>query len=273
MIDKSPKQECFLLEAFFYKLLQLKNGLTEGCDTIYAREGHTTIFTFLKQKIDLSELTVKKKINELVALGYFEKIIWKGHVTGLKIVIKEWDPARLAKTSAQKVSMEEVPNSQLVEKPAKTFAIFMDYRNLEKGLPNVKERFRDFSWLIDPIVARGRIVFAFVFIPDNYVNRMEIYQLANKHNFAPILCTRQTDGVISKDKDTVDAKMESLACSLIAHTDITNIVIISGDADFQQLANFARWNQKEVTIVSASQAVSGRFLEMAENGSVELILR
>lgn len=148
----------------------------------------------------------------------------------------------------------------------------MDYRNLEKGLSNARERFRDFSWLIDPIIERGRIVFAFVFIPDNYVNRMEIHQLANKHSFAPILCTRQTDGVISKDKDTVDAKMESLACSLIAHTDITDIVIISGDADFQQLANFAKWNQKEVTVVSASQAVSGRFMEMAEQESISLVL-
>lgn len=152
----------------------------------------------------------------------------------------------------------------------KVFAIFMDYKNLVSDLPNSAKRFSDFSWLINPILEQGIISFPFVFIPDNYTNRMEIHQLSNKHGFSPIVCTRQIHGAVMKNGDTVDAKMESLARDIILHTDVTDIVIISGDADFQGLVNFAIFNQKNVTIVSAARALSGRFFEMANTGNIKL---
>ncbi|MEK7135043.1 MAG: NYN domain-containing protein, partial [Patescibacteria group bacterium] len=47
---------------------------------------------------------------------------------------------------------------------------------------------------------------------------------------------------------------------LVEHSDITDLVIVSGDADFQGLIEFARWQQKRVKVVSAHEAISGRIL-------------
>lgn len=177
-------------------------------------------------------------------------------------------PSTLKKHSASTTQKAK----QITEKnPQKRiFALFMDYKNLDDGLPGGTKRFSDFSWLINPILKQGIIVFRFVFIPDNYTNRAEIHQLSDKHTFLPILCTRKIQNAIMKNVDTVDAKMESTAIDYILHTDVTDIVIISGDADFQRLINFAVYNQKRVTVVSAARACSGRFLEMAEIGKIKL---
>ncbi|KKS26800.1 MAG: hypothetical protein A2736_00735 [Candidatus Yanofskybacteria bacterium RIFCSPHIGHO2_01_FULL_41_27] len=150
------------------------------------------------------------------------------------------------------------------------FAVFMDYKNLDDGLPGGTRKFSDFSWLINPILEQGIIAFAYVFIPDNYAGRAEIYQLSDKHDFLPILCTRKTKNGIMKNGDTVDAKMEREAIKLIIHSDITDITIVSGDADFQGLINFAIHNQKRVTVVPAAKACSERFFEMAETGKIKL---
>ncbi len=164
----------------------------------------------------------------------------------------------------------EQAKSTLQIPPKRVFAIFMDYKNLDDGLSGGTRRFSDFSWLINPILERGIIAYAFVFIPDNYTGRMEIHQLSNKHRFWPILCTRQIRNAVMKNVDMVDAKMEALGKDMITHSHITDIIIISGDADFQELTNYAVYHQKRVTVVSAIGARSGRFLEMAENGKIEL---
>lgn len=176
-------------------------------------------------------------------------------------------------TLTRKPKIAERPSQtpQILQMPQKRiFVIFMDYRNLVSDLPNSAKKFSNLSWLIDPILKCGIISFAYVFIPDNCTKNIEIFQLGNKHGFWPILCTRRIEGAIMKDKDTVDARMDTKARSMIVHTDVTDIVIISGDADFQDLANFARYHQKKVTVISTARARSGRFLEMAEAGSIEL---
>lgn len=178
-------------------------------------------------------------------------------------------PSTLKKHSAstsQKTKQISGKNPQ-----KRIFALFMDYKNLELNLSGGAKKFSDFSWLLNPILECGTIAYAFVFIPENYTNRIPIHQLSNKHSFFPILCTHQIEHAIMKNKDTVDATMESLAMSLIIHSDVTDILIISGDADFQKLANFAIFNQRKVTVISAATAVSGRFIEMHKNKQIELI--
>ncbi|MBI2676684.1 MAG: NYN domain-containing protein [Candidatus Yanofskybacteria bacterium] len=155
------------------------------------------------------------------------------------------------------------------DKP-RTFAIFLDYKNLEENIKKTaRDKLENFSWLIEPILKEGKIIFAFVFIPTHYVGRAPVMQLSYLHHFIPVLCPRQTDGAVTKDADTVDAKIVTVAKGLIQHSDITDVVIVSGDSDFSELANFAHWQQKRVWTVSAIGAVSGKFLKMLKNGVVE----
>ncbi|MDO8495590.1 MAG: NYN domain-containing protein [bacterium] len=158
------------------------------------------------------------------------------------------------------------------EPKQRTFAIFMDYRNLELHLKKgSRERLENFSWLLDPILQEGKIVFAFVFIPTHYIALAPIMQLSHIHHFFPVVCPRQVAGAVTKDHDSVDNKLESLARDIIQHSDITDIVIISGDADFSGLATFAHWQQKKVRVISALRALSGRFIEMHRTGTVDTV--
>lgn len=166
-----------------------------------------------------------------------------------------------------------IENRQTAKKSSKkkekrTFAVFMDYSNLEKNIP--LDKYRNFSWLLDPILEIGKIIFAFVFVPENLMGRAPIYQLSNIHGFHIEVCPRQMSGVVSKDADTVDAKLCELARALIDYTEVTDVVIISGDADFGPLVNHAIFQQKKVTVVSADKAMSGRYLEMQIAGLIEV---
>lgn len=152
----------------------------------------------------------------------------------------------------------------------RTFAIFLDYKNLEDGLSDPIERFRNFSWLIDPILNKGTILYGFCFIPEHYFTRAPVMQLSHRHGFQIVVCPRQITGVVTKDADTVDYKMTELARTLIEHDDFTDLVIISGDADFVPLARQARWYGKRVTVVSAALATSGRFLDIQVKGKIEV---
>ncbi len=272
--DRAEVSDYLSLEEFFNNLLHLLNsagnGHPEGQSVIYAKDGHQIISSYVGAKLKCRRQTVKRNVDELARLGYVEKLYLNRNCHGIRFLRMEWDQNRAGAAKA--------PSSQ----PPRTFALFMDYRNLEMGIPDSFRRFRDFSWLVNPILAHGKIVFAFVFIPDHYGGRVPLHQLANKHSFIPILCTRRISRIntqdgdatkdTTKDGDTVDAKMDALARSLIVHADVTDIVIISGDADFQDLINFARYHQKGVTVVSAAQATSGRLFEMAQAGAIQLAL-
>jgi len=151
----------------------------------------------------------------------------------------------------------------------RTFAIFLDYVNLERGLPDRIENFRDFSWLLDPILEKGSILYGFCFIPEHYLARAPVMQLSHRHQFQIIVCPRQIEGVITKDEDTVDAKLIDLARTMIEHDDFTDLVIISGDADLLPLAETAKWHRKRVTVVSPKRALSGRFLDLGDRVDVQ----
>lgn len=269
--DRVKGHEHLSLEEFFNNLLQLENGPSEGRGAIYARDGHRVISSYVGAKLKYRRQEAKRNIDELARLGYVKKLYSDRNCIGIEFLLKSWNQGRNSALKAVPLP-NMTPRLVDTKQQPRTFALFMDYRNLELGLPDSVRRFRDFSWLLNPILAQGKIVFAFVFIPDNYGARLPIHQLSNKHSFIPVLCTRKTADPAAKDRDGVDAKMDSLARSLIEHTDITDIVIVSGDADFQDLANFARYHQKGVTVVSAAQAISGRFLNMAEAGAIRLAL-
>jgi hypothetical protein len=297
------------------EFLELLSSLKNKLDYLQDPKGKSLI-AFLREKTGLSGVTVKTKVDELTALGYLKKELYKSRLWRIKILQSEWDETRSIEAPPQEDerepedSGEQDPSGQtpadtepvtetaepapdqeeaaatppeslppgtdqptaLQTAPAeRTFAIFMDYKNLEDNLKNA-DRFRNFSWLLDPILAQGKIIFAFVFIPDHYFTRAPIQQLSNLHRFQVIACPRQIGGAITKDADTVDAKIDELAWPIVEHTDVSDLIIISGDADFKRLANLARWRRKKVTVISAPKAVSGRFFEMEKAGTVHLQL-
>lgn len=270
------------LEDFFKLVCSFKNAV----DWVQAPNG-SALIKFISEKSGICQVATTKKIDELAELRYIQKefygkkkkILWR-----VKILIKEWDPKILEKKQeedrAAKIPIAVAPQTKQVTpsekktlQPPRRFAIFMDFVNLEKNLQRSADKFSDFSWLLNPILKQGKIIFAFVFIPDHYVSRAPIMQLTHKHHFHAIFCPRQINGVITKDVDTVDAQMQELAWALIEHSDITDVIIISGDADFHSLATRATWQQKKVKIVSARDAISGRFMGSEQDGflSVQLV--
>ena len=199
-----------------------------------------------------SPQSIQQKLIRLAQSGYIEQHHRGRVLFRVKPLKNEWSESDQANYSNPK-----------------KFAIFFDYKNLEINLRD-KDRFNDFSWLMDPLLKEGKIIFAFVFIPDHYANRVPLIMLANKHRFQPILCPRELGKTTTKDKDTVDAKMEDLGKAILEHSDITDIIIVSGDSDFQELSVFAKWQQKSVKVISAASAVSPRFLEMKNANQIDL---
>lgn len=280
------------VEAFFNLLGSLKNEV----GWVQAPGGHS-LLKFLSEKTGIGQQTALKKLDELAKLGYIQKdfrgnILWR-----IKILISEWDESRLQKKQekeklepvstpvvaasvvgvAQEKNLQHAPTpTPELSKPAKPqekrFAIFMDYVNLEKGLPKSTDRFKNFSWLLNPILEKGKLIHAFVFIPDHYASRAPLMQFTHKYRFTSILCPRRMSGAVTKDVDMVDTQMIELAWVIIDHSDITDLIIVAGDGDFQGLVTHALWQQKNVKIISAAKAISGRYLEMEEDGSLSVQL-
>lgn len=238
---------------FFEDLCSLKDdgGQIRAPDKI----GYLPVFLSDKFPLKSTDYILQKLI-ELELLGYIQIERSINDLISIQIKIDKWDPERtLLSESAHKYPEEK-----------RRFVILIDYKNLEDGIKDPTERFKDFSWLLDPILKKGIIEFAFVFIPEQLSGRPAIMQLFHKHGFSPILCPRQIEGVITKDKDTVDSRMIDIGMSFIEHSDITDLVIVSGDADFQRLVTFALWRQKSVRIVSAERALSKTLLDMEGQG-------
>lgn len=238
-------------QGLFKILMGLKN--TEG---IVTAPNGGNVLDYLKRRTGKKVSLIRKLLDDLICLEYI-KNRHKG---------KELFEIEMLKDKIEHCDF-------LAPKPIdeRYFAIFLDYLNLEQNMPN-PDRFRDFSWLTEPILKKGKILFAFVFIPEHYATRAPVMLLSNKHRFHVILCPRQVSGVTTKDADTVDSKINELAIPLIWSSIITDVILVSGDADFQPLAVFAKRQGKKVKVISAAEAVSGRFLEMEKDGQIDLEL-
>lgn len=254
---------------FFELLKSLKNEV----NWVQAPGGHALI-KFLAEKAGVSTAVISNKLDLFEKLGLIERglrgnekeILWR-----VRLVVPERDESRL--TQHYQKQEEEISQRKMADglnSGARRFLVLIDYRNLEQNVQNPVERLKDFSWLLNPILEKGRILLVFVFIPDHYTTRAGIMQLTQKHRFNVVICPRQIEGVKTKDADTVDTKIYELAYPLIDHSDVTDIVVVAGDRDFVPLAVFARNQQKKVHIVSAAQALSGHWRELEKSGAVEI---
>lgn len=237
-------------EKLFKRLVTFGDKVIEGPQGV-------PLLTFLSTVCGMNQAQIRGALRKLELLGYI-RVSYSAvsNPVQIRILNRVWDPER---------TLEFIPTYEPQEK--RKFAVFIDYKNLEDSFANQGERlsvdrFRDFSWLIDPILEEGIIVFAFVFIPEQLSNRPAIMQLSYRHRFFPVICPRQIEGLITKDKDTVDTKMIALGKDLIEHSDCTDVVIVGGDGDFTELANFAIWRQKRVQVMSTPESLSKDFLEL-----------
>ena len=173
---------------------------------------------------------------------------------------------RLCVTSAD---VERLPKDGV-----RIFLVFIDWLNIERGISDRNERqsrMKDLSWLYAPILEKGKIAFMYIFVSDATVPEISPIYAASKMRIPIIICPRKTVGGIMKDADTVDMHLIEMARNHIAYSNITDIVIVSGDADFSPIVGSALLSRVGVTIVSATSALSGRFLDMEMRKEIEIV--
>jgi len=153
-----------------------------------------------------------------------------------------------------------------VEKQSKgrDYAILVDYRNLRLSLTEDQTKLKDLHFVKELILKRGGgvISFCFVFVPHHEMARVPVQQISNIYNYDIVSCPQTVGRGTVKDSDTVDAHLERMARRLIQKTSVTDIVIISGDADFYRLADEAWCSGKRVLVVAGKEALSVRFKEL-----------
>lgn len=160
---------------------------------------------------------------------------------------------------------------------SRRFAILVDYLNVEKSLPRERpgERSKKMINLLKGLEREilgtpgNIIILAEVFIPSQFAGVTPKMEIAHGLYFE-IICVRRMEKGAIKEVDSVDQKMINRGQFLIEHSDVTDIVIVSGDADFKDLVIQAMRHQKRVTVVSGPQAVSKRFVEMHGREEINL---
>ena len=229
--------------------------------------GNRDLLAFLSERFqDDDKTAIDQTLDELVSLNLISKECHK-KIFRVQLLAGDWLKADFP---TNKEKSEKEPSKQ-EEPSSRKFAVFIDYKNISAGMDKNGRRLKYLYPLLQSILEKGKIIFGFVFIPQHFVSRTPVMELSHKHHFEVVVCPRQIDQVITKDKDSVDSKMDSLARRLIEHTDITDVAIFSGDADFHDLATFAWHQQKTVTVVATRESISGRFLEMAEEKIIEVV--
>lgn len=160
----------------------------------------------------------------------------------------------------KRIRLRQRVERKLRKKERRRFLILLDYENVFiSPLGKGRDKLRDLSWIIEPVLAEGEITFAMAFVPDNIIGTvpMELYY----SGFLVISTPPKTEGeeLAWKYTDSADQIMTRTGKSLIQHSHITDVVIVSGDADFNDLVNFARFKGCHVKVVAYESSLSKRF--------------
>jgi uncharacterized LabA/DUF88 family protein len=157
------------------------------------------------------------------------------------------------------------------------FAVLIDFENFRKGIDHPEEVL-DFSWLtFDIHEVAGKVVIGVVFFPAYLERDVNLGTIIDIQGYLPVRCLRgitQTRGTRTtiKQIDTVDNIMLAFGRFILENTDVTDIVIVSGDYDFQVLVSEIKNRGRKVHIYSAGRALSGGFRLQERSGvSVSVI--
>lgn len=286
------KSRCSLKE-LFTAFLFLRNKETNIAQD---PKGENIVIYLRDQLRFKTSLPVNQRIDELVKLGYIEKHCYNGEALfSVKLLKTRWQEPELTKKlkpKPDKVKLIKIQENQPKPPPSisasvtekkdepvapiiaptpvasiivpvvqeKRFLILIDWENLRRHVNSKK--LLDFSWLFDPILREGEIEGVFVFIPDHLIHSAPLRTLSHNYRFLCLtaLCPPKSENGVAKEKDTVDARLVKFGEFLARHRDITDIVIVCGDWDSQDLRQSAVWRRKKVKIVSSAEAISGNYL-------------
>ncbi|TSD02376.1 MAG: hypothetical protein Athens071424_117 [Parcubacteria group bacterium Athens0714_24] len=127
----------------------------------------------------------------------------------------------------------------------------IDYENITKCSVE-KGQIVDFKALRNFLKNIGEIMFAFIFLPDHYV-----YSLPDDLNnlgYQIVLCQRLKGQ--ERDKDMVDSQLNLTGSIFCQFSEITDIVIVSNDADMVRLAGLAEMRGKRIHVVGTDKLSS-----------------
>lgn len=218
-----------------------------------------------------TKLTVGKVLDELVLFKLILKERRNRKIFRLKLLSTDWSKAEIPADIHELKPPPSKAEPALKVQPNRKFAVFIDYKNISDGLKKSNRKLSSFYPLLKSILEEGKIIFGFVFVPYHFIGQIPVMELSYKYHFQVVVCPRQIEGGITKDADSVDANMDFLARKLIEHSDLTDVAIFSGDADFHDLANFAFCQQKRVSVIATRESISGRFLQMAKEEVVKVV--
>lgn len=148
-----------------------------------------------------------------------------------------------AEAVPEPIAAPEAPEPQAtpVEPVRRTsIAVFVDYENAVRCAQKAGFRF-SFTHLREEMCVRGNVVFAEVFVPPHVGKQEAEVRKLWDAGWTVIYCPLR-----HKDKDAVDQKLELRARDIIRETNVDGVVIVSEDADFLPVINYARNYGKSV---------------------------
>lgn len=274
------------LQEFLTLLGSLKNSL----GWVQEPKGGN-LFEFLRIKTNYkSTMPIRQRIDQLAETGYVEIDKSGNRIWRIKVIKEKLEPEKEPEfkhlrvegsyVNPPPVPLKRKPRSPRVKK--RKFIVFIDWKNIYDGLrKNYGNDIREFrkkmsnlGWMLEPITSQGQIIWAEAFLPKHYINPSYGAEFLTNQDIWIIYCPLDYAGsgqITFKDRDRVDAFMIERVRLILEHVqdDITDMVIFTGDADFSRLPSFAKMRGKRVTVISAENAFSSRFIEMKLNDIIE----
>ena len=129
--------------------------------------------------------------------------------------------------------------------------VLIDYENIARSLIE-KGMILDIKELRNFLKKMGEVLFAFIFVPDHYVYSLP--EDLNNLGYQIVLCQKLKG--FDRDKDMVDAQINLIGSVFCQFSEITDIVIVSNDADMVRLAGMAELRGKRVHVFGTEKISS-----------------
>lgn len=134
------------------------------------------------------------------------------------------------------------------ESRRKKVLAMVDYENIARSAVD-EGKIVDFQKLHELLLSFGEIIFAFVFLPENYIS--SIPADLNLSGFDIVVCQKMTEGS-AKAEDNVDMNIIQTGMKFIEFDEVTDIVIIGDDKHMSHLVREAKNRGKKVSVIGTN---------------------
>jgi len=154
------------------------------------------------------------------------------------------------------------------EKERKRVVAFIDFENINKTATE-QGKVIDYEKLIEMIRGYGEVIFADIYIPENYFSFIERTQVnLNLLGFRIICCKKMTEGS-NKTEDTVDINLIKDGMKILElFQNLTHFVIIGHDKHMIHLATEAQNRGKELVIIG-TEKISHLLKRVVERSKIQ----